>query len=106
MSTEELINNLAVEVKGSNDIRDILIFTLSTCMWCKKCKRWLAERDIRFRYVDVDKIQFSQKSQILDYLREKYPSRVSYPFMICDEDHVVGYDPDRYEELMKQGEEV
>ena len=106
MGTEELIDNLAVEVKGSKDKRDILIFTLSTCMWCKKCKRWLDERDINYRYVDVDRIQYSQKSQIIDYLKQNYSSRVSYPFMICDDEHVIGYDPDRYEELMKQGEEA
>ena len=104
MSSKELINNLAVEVKGSKDKRDIILFTLSTCMWCKKCKRWLDERDIKYRYVDVDKIQYSQKSQILEYLKENFNSRVSYPFMVCDEDHVVGYDPGKYEELMKEME--
>ena len=33
--TEELIEKLAQEVEGSEGINDdILIFTLSTCMWC------------------------------------------------------------------------
>ena len=104
MTTEDLINNLAVQVKGANDKREIIIFTLSTCMWCKKCKRWLDERNVKYRYVDVDQIPYSQKSEILDYLRENYTARISYPFMICDKkDIVVGYDPGKYEELMKDG---
>ncbi len=104
MTTEDLINDLAVEVEGSRDKREIIVFTLSTCMWCKKCKRWLDEREIRYRYIDVDQISYAQKSQILDYLRENYNSRISYPFMVCDnKDIVVGYDPNRYEELMKDG---
>ena len=104
MTTEELIDNLAVNVEGEKDQREITIFTLSTCMWCKKCKKWLNDNGIKYRYVDVDKIQFSQKAEIMDYLKENYQSRISYPFMICDKkDVVVGYDPNKYEELMKGG---
>jgi len=99
----EIINNLAQTVEGSKKNRDITILTLSTCMWCKKCKAWLKERDIQYRYVDVDKIEFEEKSKILTYLKDKFQSRISYPFMICDEEHVIGYNPGKYEELMKSG---
>jgi len=99
----EIIENIAQTVEGSKKSRDITILTLSTCMWCKKCKAWLNERDIQFRYVDVDKINFEEKSKIMDYLRGKYQSRISYPFMICDDEVVVGYNPNKYEELLKTG---
>ena len=104
MSTEELINELAIQVEGDNDKREIIIFTLSTCMWCKKCKGFLNDRKIKYKYIDMDQIPYSQKSQILDFLRSNYSQRVSYPYMICDNrDIVVGYDPNKYEELMKGG---
>jgi len=64
MTTKELIDNLAIKVEGENAKREITIFTLSTCMWCKKCKAWLNGRNIKYRYVDMDKIQASQKSEI------------------------------------------
>ena len=99
----QIIENLAQTVEGSKKNRDITLLTLSTCMWCKKCKAWLNERDIQYRYVDVDKINFEEKTKILEYLREKYQSRISYPFMICDNEYVVGYNPGKYEELMKSG---
>ncbi|TKJ22686.1 MAG: hypothetical protein CEE43_05515 [Promethearchaeota archaeon Loki_b32] len=99
----ELIEKLAQSVEGSKKNRDITILTLSTCMWCKKCKTWLKERDVQYKYVDVDQIDFKEKSKIIDYLRDKYQSRISYPFMICDDEFVVGYNPNRYEELMKTG---
>jgi glutaredoxin len=104
MSAEDLIEDLAIEVEGEKDKREITIFTLSTCMWCKKCKRWLNERDIKYRYIDLDKIPYNQKSEILDHLRSTFESRVSYPYMVCDKtDTVIGYDPNKYEELMKGG---
>ncbi|MFX0181315.1 MAG: glutaredoxin family protein [Candidatus Hodarchaeota archaeon] len=100
----EFISELFQEVKGKNDKQDVSIFTLSTCMWCKKCKRYLNEREIKYKYIDVDQITPDQKSKILQYLRENYkPDRISYPFLICDDKFVVGYDPNKYEELMKGG---
>ncbi|MBY9009774.1 MAG: glutaredoxin family protein [Candidatus Lokiarchaeota archaeon] len=80
------------------------MFTLSTCMWCKKCKSFLNDRGIKYRYVDIDKIDPSEKSKVLTYLRENYkPERISYPFVVCDDEFVVGYNPGKYEELINQG---
>jgi len=98
-----IIDKLAKTVEGSNKSRDITILTLSTCMWCKKCKAWLNEHNVQYRYVDVDQINFEDKSKIMDYLRNKYESRISYPYMICDGEVVVGYNPGKYDELMKSG---
>ncbi|MGV9198354.1 MAG: glutaredoxin family protein [Promethearchaeia archaeon] len=103
MPTEELIDTLAIDVEGTNNRHDVIIFTLSTCQWCKKGKRWLNENDVEYQYVDVDKIQYSQKSKIIDYLRDRFNERISYPFMICDEEPIVGYSPNKYEEVFGKG---
>ena len=90
------------EVNGKNDSHEVNIFTLSTCMWCKKCKAYLKDRDIKYKYIDLDNLSSNQKSEILEYLREKYkPDRIAYPFLVCDDKFVVGYDPNKYEEIMK-----
>ncbi|NVM34883.1 MAG: glutaredoxin family protein [Candidatus Lokiarchaeota archaeon] len=99
----EILEKLAQTVEGSKKNRNITILTLSTCMWCKKCKAWLKDHDVQYKYVDVDQIDFKEKSKIIDYLRDKYQARVSYPYMICDNEVVVGYNPGKYEELMKSG---
>ncbi|MFX1375655.1 MAG: glutaredoxin family protein [Promethearchaeota archaeon] len=102
MSLEDLIDNLAKEVEGEKGAdENIIIFTLSTCMWCKKCKRFLNDRSMKYRYIDIDKIDLKDKSKILDYLRSKYQSRISYPFLVCKSGYVVGYNPNQYEELFK-----
>jgi len=100
MSIETVIDNLAKEVDGENGIdEDILIFTLSTCMWCKKCKTFLNDHKMKYRYIDVDKIDVKDKSTLINYLKEKYESRISYPFLVCESGYVVGYNPNKYEEL-------
>lgn len=99
----EIIEKYAQSVEGKKD-NNVTIVTLSTCMWCKKCKRFLQDKEIKYQYIDVDKIPPEDKSKILNYLKESYQSRISYPFLICDKGHVVGYDPQKYEELMMDGE--
>jgi len=99
----EIIDKYAQGVEGKKD-NNVTLVTLSTCMWCKKCKRFLQDKDMKYQYVDVDKIPPEDKVKILNYLKENYQSRISYPFLICDNGHVVGYDPKKYEELMMDGE--
>lgn len=100
----QFIEKLAQEVKGENDSQEWMIFTLSTCMWCKKCKQYLNDKSITYRYVDLDKIDSSEKSKVLTYLRENFkPDRISYPFVVCDDKFIVGYNPIKYEKLINQG---
>ena len=106
MSIEDLVQKHATEVDGGKGAEEhILIFTLSTCMWCKKCKRFLNENGMKYKYIDVDKIDPGDKAKILDYLRENFQERISYPFLICDSGHVVGYDPKKYMSLLMEGGE-
>ena len=103
MSIEELIKKHAIEVEGGNGAEEnILVFTLSTCMWCKKCKRFLNEQGMKYKYIDVDKIDPGDKVKFLDYLRENYEERISYPFLTCNSGHVIGYDPNKYKTLLME----
>ena len=96
------MGDLFNEVDGKNDSHEVSIYTLSSCMWCKKCKAYLKERDIKYKYIDIDNLTSNQKSEILEYLRENYkPDRIAYPFLVCDDKFVVGYDPNKYEEIIK-----
>jgi glutaredoxin len=102
MSVETLIESLAKEVEGEKGAeQNIIVFTLSTCMWCKKCKRFLDDRKLKYGYIDIDKIDREDKSKILDYLKTKNRPRISYPFLLCKKGHVVGYNPNKYEELLE-----
>ncbi|MBN1802672.1 MAG: glutaredoxin family protein [Candidatus Lokiarchaeota archaeon] len=106
MSIEDLKEQYAQNVEGENGVNeDIFIYTLSTCMWCKKCKRYLDENNIKYSYIDVDTIDPNDKARILEYLRTNYQERISYPFLTCSKGHVVGYDPNKYEDLLKEGGE-
>ena len=36
-------------------MKKIMMYTLSTCPWCKKTKSFFAEKNIPFEFVDYDK---------------------------------------------------
>ncbi|TFF98564.1 MAG: glutaredoxin family protein [Promethearchaeota archaeon] len=96
----DLIEKLAMLQKGEDDRFDVMAFTLSTCQWCKKCKKWLKENDIQYRYIDVDQIKPNEKAQIITFLRESFQNRISYPFLVIDQDKtIVGYSPNKYDEV-------
>jgi len=65
----------------------------------------LNEQGMKYKYIDVDKIEFSDKAKILEYLRTNFQDRISYPFLICESGHVVGYDPKKYMQLLMEGGE-
>lgn len=103
-NVEEIIENLANNVDGQKgEDKNILVFTLSTCMWCKKCKRFLDEKNMKYKYIDVDRIDPKDKITLLDHLRNTYQERISYPFLVCKSGHVVGYDPNKYMEVLEGG---
>jgi glutaredoxin-like protein NrdH len=100
----EFIMELFKEVEGKRDKQEVSIFTLSTCGWCARCKNWLNDKEIKYKYIDIDTITAEQKSQILEFLRKNYKAdRIAYPFLVCDDKFVVGYDPNKYEEIMNEG---
>ncbi|MFW9773007.1 MAG: glutaredoxin family protein [Candidatus Heimdallarchaeota archaeon] len=101
----EFISKFFKDVEGKKDTHDVSIFTISTCQWCKKCKAYLNDRNIKYKYIDIDQISYQDKAKILEFLRENYkPDRIAYPFLVCDNKFVVGYDPNKYEEIMKESD--
>jgi glutaredoxin-like protein NrdH len=42
------------KVAGKNDKHKVLLYAISTCPWCKKAKRFLANNEVEYYYFDVD----------------------------------------------------
>ena len=88
-------------VNGKNNKHQIKIFTLSTCGWCKKTKKLLDSLDVRYEYIDVDKIFGDELEEVTEEL-EKYNPWSSYPTMIIDggKQVIIGYKEDQIREVL------
>jgi glutaredoxin len=76
----------------------IMLYALSTCVWCKRTKRLLNELGVDYDYVDVDLVSPDEKENVMQTVR-KWNSQGSYPTIVVDNEHSIkGYDPDRIKE--------
>ena len=70
----------------------IVLYALSTCMWCRMTKQLLKEQGVAYAFVDVDLLDSSEKEEARREVRRWNPSG-SYPTLVIDDCTVVsGYD--------------
>lgn len=79
----------------------VFMYTLSTCPWCRKTKQFFKDRDILFDYIDYDLAGEEEQERILKDMA-RYGGSVAFPFVKMDEEVIIGYNPERYSELLEQ----
>ena len=90
------MNFVTVEGKES---KDVVLYTLSTCAWCKKTKKLLKKKRVAYRFVDVDLEGPEDKKALIEEVRRWNP-KGSFPTMVIDgRDVMVGYNPEKIKEL-------
>jgi glutaredoxin len=81
-------------------MKKIMMYTLSTCPWCKKTKSFFAERNIPFEFIDYDKASKEEQQKIREVC-SSHGEGIAFPFVIIGEDVVVGYNPQKYMKLLE-----
>ncbi len=61
----------------------VVVYSLSTCIWCKKTKKLLTDLGVDFEYIYVDKLDVEEKNQIIQEVRRFNPS-ISFPTTIIN----------------------
>lgn len=89
------------KVSGSEEPRDVKMYTISTCAWCKKTKRFMKENNIEHRYIDIDDLEGEEKDEIMEELENHNPTK-SVPTIIIDEGEevIVGFKEDKLKETL------
>ena len=90
-------------VSGSISKHNIMLYTISTCIWCKRLKIKLSAKDIQYSYIDIDLVPYMQKEVLKTQLRE-YKARLAFPMMFVDDEFIPNDEIDtKIEELVKDG---
>jgi glutaredoxin len=88
-------------VQGEKKNHKIKCYTVSTCVWCKKTKKWLKDNSYEYEYIDVDLLEGEDKQKIQDEVRA-LNDRVSFPTIVIDDTVViVGHDSDKLKEALE-----
>ncbi|MDD5010083.1 MAG: glutaredoxin family protein [Syntrophorhabdaceae bacterium] len=86
-------------VDGDNKTR-LMLYALSTCIWCKRTKLFLQQHSIGYDYVDVDSLEGDEKEKTLEEIKRWNP-RCSFPSLVVNgEKCVVGFDEDKIKEAI------
>ena len=78
------------KVDGRDSGKRVVLYALSTCVWCKKTKALLEELGINYEFVFVDLLEGSEREEAMEAVTALNP-RCSFPTMSIDDRVIVGY---------------
>jgi glutaredoxin len=79
----------------------VRMYTLSTDPLSSKAKKFFQEKHIPLDYVDYDLASEPEQEKIGKEMM-KHTGHISFPFVDIDGNVVIGYNPEKYEELIRQ----
>ncbi|MGQ9554958.1 MAG: glutaredoxin family protein [Anaerolineae bacterium] len=78
-------------VAGKN-VGQVMMYALSTCVWCKKTKALLNALGVEYDYIDVDLLTGQERTEVTNEVARWNPQR-SFPTIVVNNSKViVGYD--------------
>lgn len=88
------------KVQGKKNQHKVVIYALSTCVWCKMTKQFLKDNEIEFEYIDVDLCEPAEKEQVRQQILSRGGS-LNYPTTIVDDKTVItGFRKDLLKEAL------
>lgn len=92
------------KVEGSNKDHKVMVYTLSTCGWCKKMKKLLTSLDIEYEYIDIDLLEGEEDERVREEMKKHNP-RLTCPTLVVDDgkEVVIGFDEDEVRRCLENG---
>ncbi|MDD3845652.1 MAG: glutaredoxin family protein [Syntrophorhabdaceae bacterium] len=85
---------MAMTHVDGKDKGSLVLYTLSTCVWCRMMKSFLAKMDVGYDYVDVDTLEDEEKARVIDDLKRWNP-KCSFPSLVVNgETCIIGFNED------------
>ena len=79
---------------------NVLLYALSTCVWCKKTKRLLDELGVEYYYIDVDLLEGEEKAEVEKDLIS-WNTRKSFPTIVVNNERaLISFDEDEIREAL------
>ncbi len=79
------------------------LYALSTCVWCRKAKRFPGQSHIEYEHVDVDELDADERSEAREEVK-RLAGRIVFPTVAGDGRVIAGYDESKLRELLESGE--
>ena len=94
------MNGMVNHVPGK-DAGDIMLYALSTCIWCAKTKQLLDNLGVAYDFEYIDHLQGEARSQALQNMA-KWNSGNSFPTLVINgKTSIVGFREDEIRKAIK-----
>jgi glutaredoxin len=93
-------NNMKTEHVDGKKNGAVMLFALSTCVWCKMTKKLLTELGVAFDYAFVDLLQGAEQEEAIGEIKKVNPS-CSFPTLVVNGQCIVGYQEAKIREALK-----
>ena len=88
------MNHVAGKKRGH-----IILYALSTCVWCRKTKGLLDQLGVEYNYIDVDLLEGEERTKATEDVKKLNP-RCSFPTLAIDDQCIVGFDEQKIMEAV------
>ena len=79
----------------------VMLYALSTCVWCKKTKSLLEQMNIDYFFVDMDLLEDPERSETKNELKRWNPD-CTFPSLVIDQEScIVGFDEQKIRDAFK-----
>ncbi|HAT71520.1 MAG TPA: NrdH-redoxin [Elusimicrobia bacterium] len=75
------------------------MYALSTCLWCKKSKKYFEDKNVPFEAVDYDRQDDAVQERMMEEMRAAGCTG-AFPFIKIGGACVQGYDPEEFRKLL------
>jgi glutaredoxin-like protein NrdH len=87
-------------VDGLHAEHEVRFYGLSTCVWCKKTRRYLEEAGVAFDFTYLDLLKGDERAEALAVVKKWNPA-ATFPTIVIDgEKSVTGFSPDEMAQLL------
>lgn len=89
------------KIPGKKNEHKVVVYALSTCVWCRMTKEFLKDNSIEFEYLDVDQCDQKEKEQARQLILSK-GGTLNYPTTVIDDKiTITGFRKDQLKEALQ-----
>jgi glutaredoxin len=92
---------MKIEHVSGKNAGKIMLYALSTCVWCRKTKQLLTDLGVEYDYLFVDLLVGQEKEQAIALI-EKWNPDCSFPTLVVNDSKcIIGFKEDEIKGALK-----
>ena len=91
---------MTIEHVTGKDAGKIMLYALSTCVWCKKTKNLLDELGVQYDYTHVDLLQGEERKNAIAAIQKWNPAGSVPTLILNDKRSILGFKENEIREAL------